>query len=74
MITVVVEENLNKRFRSIDGSDDHCDNLKVSNEFDNEIFRIAINDIMKICYFEKDELYSIETLKIFRRSLDFLTD
>jgi len=47
--TVVVEENLNKRFRSIDGSDDHCDNLKVSNEFDNEILRIMMNDIIKIC-------------------------
>jgi hypothetical protein len=73
-MTVVVEENLNKRFRSIDGSDDHCDTLKVSNEFDNEILRIAINDIMKICYFEKDELYSIEAFKIFQRSLNILTD
>jgi len=42
-MTVVVEENLNKRFRSIDGSDDHCDN------FDDEILRIAMNHVMKIC-------------------------
>jgi hypothetical protein len=40
---VVVKGNLNKRFRSIDGSDEHCDNL------DNEILRIAMNHVMKIC-------------------------
>ncbi len=40
-MTVVVEGNLNKRFRSIDGSDDHCDNL------DNEILRIAMNHVVR---------------------------